>query len=111
MDEADPANDSQEMKCPHDNKYKVARNMCYTCYHARDKLKKATSCPHTDKPVYSNGMCQICYLKTYYESNKEQIQEKRRVRRAQRRQKQLDALADNLAPKDEQGPDDIAENI
>ena len=52
--------------CPHTRRTKIARNMCYVCYHAMGKSKKATDCEHKDKPHYSGGMCQTCYLKDYY---------------------------------------------
>ena len=57
--------------------------MCYTCYHAMGKSKKATKCEHLDKPHYSRGQCQSCYLKTEYSKKKRTSKTKEPVQKSE----------------------------
>ena len=44
--------ESEEFSCPHVNKPKIAKGMCFNCYNKKGKTKKATKCEHTDMPLY-----------------------------------------------------------
>ena len=60
----------QKYECPHTSKYKIAKNMCYNCYHSKGKTKKASKCEHHDRLHYANGYCKDCYLKINYQKRK-----------------------------------------
>ena len=61
-----PATLSTPYICPHTDKPKIVKGMCFYCYNKMGRTKKANKCEHTDKLSYCQGLCQPCYLHKYY---------------------------------------------
>ena len=47
----------ERTSCPHTNKPKIAKGMCFYCYNKHGKTKKANKCEHTDQLLYCQGLC------------------------------------------------------
>lgn len=45
------------LTCPHKDKPKIAKGMCFNCYNKKGKTKKAYKCEHTDALLYCQGLC------------------------------------------------------
>ena len=61
--------------CPHTDKPKIVKGMCFYCYNKKGRTKKATKCEHTDQLSYCQGLCQPCYLHKYYVNRRKIKQE------------------------------------
>ena len=60
----------KEGGCPHTDKPKRVKGMCFYCYNKKGKTKMAYNCEHTDQFLYCQGLCQPCYLHKFYVNNR-----------------------------------------